>query len=222
MPVTSNLLLKIRGLTHSFGDRNEPVPTLFKSQWDQSGHLWKQTHGTEMVLVTIPKQVCGEVDILYTRSKGLPIAVVTADCVPIILAKKDGKAAAVIHAGWRGTQAGIVNVIWSKLSAEGENPGQWVAAVGPAIGPCCYEVSEDLAQQFESKFGMLGNQVAVPTHRRLDLPAINTEILKGIGFADVDLIRACTRCSRAAEDPTFNSYRRDGAGTRQYSVALLK
>ena len=55
MPVTSNLLLKIRGLTHSFGDRNEPVPTLFKSQWDQSGHLWKQTHGTEMVLVTIPK-----------------------------------------------------------------------------------------------------------------------------------------------------------------------
>jgi len=215
--VQSSLLSGVPGLTHGFGTREEPIPSEILDAWEALKPSWKQVHKADVAHVIYAHQKCGEVDALWTREFGLPISVITADCVPILLARKDGKAAAAVHAGWRGTRAHILNALWEKLRAQGESPKDWVAAVGPAIGPCCYEVSEEIAQDFEREFGTYGKSLAVPRHRILDLPAINAKELERSGVAQVDLLRHCTRCNEA-----FHSYRREGGGTRQYSMVMIK
>jgi YfiH family protein len=216
MKVKSALLDQVRGIHYGFGTRDEPKPSEFLPSWDDLAPEKKQVHGIACGEVTGPAQDLGEVDALFTRTPGIPISVVTADCVPVLLSRKDGKAVAAIHAGWRGTAARIVRATWDKLRAQGEKPADWVAAVGPAIGPCCYEVSEEMAKDFLRVFGWVGG--AVPSFRHLDLPQINTQELKKLGIGGVDLIRACTRCSR---NPKFFSYRKDGSGSRQWSVIRI-
>lgn len=214
---SSPLLSSIPGVLYGFGNCSEPTPASFESIWAPSQPIWRQTHGVTVVEVKEARQACGETDALYTRGV-LPIGVITADCVPILLARRDGCGVAAVHAGWRGTLARVLCRLWDRLSQEGENPGDWAAAIGPAIGPCCYEVSEDLAHAFAAQFSDFGSGLAVPRPRILDLPAINAQELKAIGVKDVDLIRACTRCMMGADGPVFHSYRREGGGTRQYSL----
>jgi YfiH family protein len=187
----------------------------FKEAWEKLGAEKKQVHGVGCVEIREAHQKAGEADAFYSRASGIPVSVVTADCVPVLLARKDGGAVAAVHAGWRGTRAHILRELWKKLSAQGERPGDWIAAIGPAIGPCCYEVSEELARDFAAEFSAVAG--AVPRPRYLDLPSINAQELRAIGMADVDLLRACTLCSK---NPEFFSYRRDGAGTRQWSIVL--
>lgn len=217
----SHLLEKSARVSHGFGTRSEPIPLIspgFLQTWDERRVDWKQVHGTALTCVTSANQRCGEVDALYTRTPGQPIAVVTADCVPILMARCDGKAVAAVHAGWRGTYARILKVLWKQLTEEGEHPQDWVAAVGPAIGPCCYEVSTDLAQDFSDEFGQ-----AVVSQRMLDLPAIQVDELKDIGLREVDLMRICTRCTQSQDSTfSFHSYRREGSGVRQYSVIMIQ
>jgi YfiH family protein len=215
--IQSLLLSKVPGLAHGFGTSEEPVSAQILPAWNALKPTWKQVHKADVARVNYPHQNCGEVDALWTAEFGLPISVVTADCVPILLARKDGKAVAAVHAGWRGTRAHILSTLWEKLKAEGESPSEWVAAVGPAIGPCCYEVSEEIANDFEQEFAAYGKGLAVPKHRILDLPAINAKELEKIGVAQVDLLRHCTRCNDA-----FHSYRREGGGTRQYSSIMIQ
>lgn len=217
MHLKSKLLSQVPGIHHGFGGRNENVPAHLAIEWNAKRAAWKQVHGAAFAEVRESGQACGEVDALWTRKPGLPIAVVTADCVPVLLARRDGGAVAAVHAGWRGTRARILRRLFEGLAAAGEAPGDWVAAIGPAIGPCCYEVSEDLARDFAAQFAEVGG--AVPRRRHLDLPAINRAELRSIGLFDVEVIRACTRCSMDGDGkPLFHSYRREGGGTRQYSV----
>ena len=217
----SGLLMSVPGVSHGFGSRSEPVPGIFLAQWERRP-VWQQIHTTNAVEVSTPKQSCGETDALFSRKPGIPISVVTADCVPILMARKSGGAVAAIHAGWRGTEARILRALWEKLGAQGEKPQDWVAAIGPAIGPCCYEVSEELAQNFAEKFAVHGAGLAVPSHRHLDLPAINAAELKSIGLKDVELLNQCTRCTGTPESPDYFSYRREGKGTRQWSVVMIR
>jgi YfiH family protein len=210
----SSLLSQVHGIVHGFGTREEPIPrTVLAQGWEKVRPQWKQVHGVAIAQVSVAGQLCGEVDALWTRSAELPIAVFTADCVPVLLARKDGQMVAAVHAGWRGTRAHILRALWKDLSAQGESPSEWVAAIGPAIGPCCYEVSEEIASDFEREFSGLGEKVAVPRHRILDLPEINSRELSQIGVGKVEILRFCTRC-----DEGFHSYRREGGGTRQYSA----
>lgn len=219
--LTSDLLAKIPGVQHGFGTLREPVPHVFAPVWPALKPDWKQVHGASCAEVTSTNQLCGDVDALYTQKRAIPIAVVTADCVPILMARKDGGAVAAIHAGWRGTRARILQVLWKELRARGEDPKQWVAAIGPSIGPCCYEVSEELAADFAQEFASAGKGVAVPKHRILDLPATNAWQLREIGLAACDLIRACTRCTTGPNgQPAFHSYRREGGKTRQWSMIM--
>jgi YfiH family protein len=215
--VQSKLLLSIVGVVHGFGTKSEPIPASLLTKWNEQKPSWKQVHGAAAIEVMSGGQSCGEADAIWTRQKDIPIAVVTADCVPILLARKDGLAAAAVHAGWRGTRAHILSALWEKLKAQGEKPAEWIASVGPAIGPCCYEVSEEIADDFQREFAMYGKDLAVPRHRILDLPAINAQELRQIGLKEVDMLRYCTRC-----DEGFHSYRREGGGTRQYSMMMLK
>ncbi len=213
----SSLLSRIPGIDHGFGDARTPVASPLEVRFEERSPVWKQVHGIAIADVNHATQTCGEVDGLFSFERDVVVSVRTADCVPILLARKDGGAVAAVHAGWRGTHARILTALWEKLKARGEKPSDWVAAIGPAIGPCCYEVSPELAEDFEKEHG---GKLAVPSPRMLDLPAVNAAELRDIGMRaeDVEILRACTRCTQDAEGHVFHSYRREGKGTRQYSA----
>jgi YfiH family protein len=208
--ISSKLLTSITGINHFFGTGNEELPETLP--------VWKQNHGTRAVEVLTPQQECGECDTIWTRQPNQPVAVKTADCVPILLARRDATAVAAIHAGWRGTRARIVQEFINSLTEKGE----WVAAIGPCIGPCCYEVSQELAADFRREFPNYGWSTPRTTERYLDLAAINEGQLKEVGIKEVEIIRACTFCAQKDGQPLFHSYRREGKGYRQFSVISSK
>jgi YfiH family protein len=136
-------------------------------------------------------------DGLWSDEPGLPMLKLTADCLPIALARTNGDtpALAVLHAGWRGLLEGVVA---TGVAALGGRPA---AAVGPAIGPCCYEVGRDVGERFAARFGG-----AVLRGRRLDLWATAERALRQAGCASVERVDLCTAC----HPDLFFSHRRDG------------
>ena len=135
-------------------------------------------------------------DGLWTDEPGQPILAMAADCLPIALARSDRRpAVAVLHAGWRGLLDGIVRVGVETLG------GRIQAAIGPAIGPCCYEVGEDVAEPFAAAFG-----ADVVTGRKLDLWTSAERALNAAGVDDVLRTDLCTHCNPAL----FFSHRRTG------------
>lgn len=131
----------------------------------------------------------------------------TADCVPALLAERDGRAAAAVHAGWRGVVAGVVGNAIRELTGAGVDPARLVVALGPAIGPCCYEVGEEVARAVEDASGI--REVTTGAGRpRLDLRLAVRRQLEDRGVPPETITTApwCTRC----RDDLFFSYRRDG------------
>lgn len=121
-------------------------------------------------------------DALITDVKGLAIGVRTADCVPILLNASDIGAVAAIHAGWKGTLAGIVRNAADRLIEMGADPSKIYAAMGPCICGNCYEVGPELAELFTN--AGFGDCVFTPPGGRdhLDLPAANRKILLDCGL----------------------------------------
>ncbi|OFZ22973.1 MAG: hypothetical protein A2X94_00135 [Bdellovibrionales bacterium GWB1_55_8] len=217
----SNLLSAIPGLVHGFGTLSEPVPEALAPAWEKKPE-WHQVHGVRAAEVLYANQKLGDCDAVYSAAPGIPVAIQTADCVPILLARRDGRAVAAVHAGWRGTKSRILRELWKQLSVSGERPEDWVAAIGPAIGPCCYKVSPELAAEFAAEFSSFGKAVAVPKPEILDLPAINVAELRAIGIPKIDLIRSCTFCATSEDgSPRSHSYRREKIRTRQYSGLMI-
>jgi hypothetical protein len=121
-----------------------------------------------------------------------------------------GGAVAAVHAGWRGLAAGVIPRAVAALAelAGGAPP---VAAVGPCIGVCCYEVDTPVLVAMRRRFGAALDAVlapAPPGHARLDLAALAAEALRAAGLAPerIGVLAACTRCEQR-----FHSFRRDGA-----------
>jgi YfiH family protein len=137
-------------------------------------------------------------DGLWSDEPGVPMLKLTADCVPIALARLDGErpALALLHAGWRGLLDGIVASGVRALGA-----GRLTAAVGPAIGPCCYDVDEDVAKPFRAAFG-----ADVVADRRLDLWGSTERALRAAGVEAVERLDLCTACN----PDLFFSHRRTG------------
>lgn len=145
---------------------------------------------------------CGEGDALFAESSDLALSIITADCVPVVLAGPDGLAA--VHAGWRGIAGGIVP---ATLEAAGGGSG-WSAWIGPAIGPCCYEVGEEVAEQVAA---VSGPEVVVPGPAgkpHLDLVAAVRRQLSAAGVEEIYSVPDCTRC----DSERLYSYRREGKG----------
>src|SRR5437879_4408201 len=113
----------------------------------------KQIHSAVIwPFATAPKQPC-KGDASITNTPGLLLGVQTADCVPILLVDPKKRAAAAVHAGWRGTLARIVVKAIGKMQMQfGSKPADFLAAIGPSIGGCCYEVGTEVATQFQSQF----------------------------------------------------------------------
>jgi YfiH family protein len=137
-------------------------------------------------------------DGLWTDERDLPILAMSADCLPIALARVNGDrpAVAVVHAGWRGLLAGVVESAVVSLGG-----GALAASIGPAIGPCCYDVRDDVADPFRARFGR-----KIVNGGRLDLWRAAEEVLREAGVAQVDRFDLCTAC----HPELFFSHRRDG------------
>jgi YfiH family protein len=170
----------------------------------------RQVHGARVVRVDAPCAPAEEADAVLTTAEGVAACVSVADCVPILLADPETGAVAAVHAGWRGTlaRAAAEGVLALRREA-GAPASRLLAAVGPSIGPCCYEVSEDLAAQFRHA---LGDAVVRPESRpKLDLWRANAVALSQAGVpADrIELLRRCTSCER----DHFFSHRRDAGRT---------
>jgi YfiH family protein len=172
-----------------------------------------QQHGTEVAFVhreadTDP----GHADAVVSTLAGVAVGVMTADCVPVLLAMDDGRVVAAVHAGWRGIAAGVVP---SAFEAMARTAGQWrrvAAVIGPHIGPCCYEVDSPVIERLRVRFSKLLDSMLTPRspeHSMLDLGAlVRVELIRaGVRPADVGILPdACTCC----DAERFHSYRRDG------------
>jgi purine-nucleoside/S-methyl-5'-thioadenosine phosphorylase / adenosine deaminase len=145
-----------------------------------------------------------EGDGLWTDEPRLPMLKVTADCLPIALARTKGDPAlALLHAGRLGLLEGIIE---EGVAALG---GDVAAVVGPGIGPCCYEVGEDIANAYRARFGAKALQ-----GRHLDLWTVSERVLQAAGVDSVERLDLCTAC-----DPSqFFSHRRDGGATGRQGV----
>ena len=145
-------------------------------------------------------------DGLWTDEPDLPILAMSADCLPIALVRIKGEApaVAVLHAGWRGLLEGI-----AASGVEALGHGALAAAVGPAIGPCCYEVGEEVAAPFRERFGD-----DVVRDGRLDLWTSAERALRAAGVEQVERFDRCTAC----EPETFFSHRRDAGHTGRQGV----
>ncbi len=149
-------------------------------------------------------------DGLWTDEPGRAVMLLSADCLPVALARANGDpAVAALHVGWKGLLAGIVE---SGVAALGG--GRIAAAIGPGIGPCCYEVGDEVASPFRERFG-----AEVVVGRRLDLHEATERALRAAGCEDVERVGLCTSC----EEALFFSHRRDRGRTgRQGIVAALR
>lgn len=152
---------------------------------------------------------CGEGDALVSHGRGLALVVMTADCVPVLLASDE--AVAAVHAGWRGLVSGVV-----PAAVEGLRGAPVRAWIGPAIGPCCYEVGSEVARQVctASK-----PSVEVPGPRgrpHLDLQRAAAHQLAAAGVGEIQRIDCCTRC----HPEKLWSYRRDANSTGR-NMALI-
>ena len=172
----------------------------------------RQIHGATVAHVRAPGEELGEADALTTTVPSVGLAVMTADCVPLALAsEREGRVAAV-HLGWRGLAAGLVEVAVEQFGS----PRDVVAAIGPAIGPCHYEVGPEVVEAVRRGTHGVASVEAREGAPRLDLPATVEGLLRRVGISEVDRSDACTAC----EPGRFFSHRRDGATGRQALVAV--
>ena len=136
-------------------------------------------------------------DGLWTDEPQLPILAMSADCLPIAITRTESpRAIAVLHAGWRGLSEGVVAAGVHALGS-----GSLAAVIGPAIGPCCYQVGPDVSEPFTAAFGP-----DVLRGRKLDLWSAADHALRGAGVEEVERVDLCTR----DYPQLFFSHRRDG------------
>jgi polyphenol oxidase len=176
-----------------------------------------QVHGARVVVVTEtpePGDVvdAGECDAIVTALPGVGLVVQTADCVPLLLAADD--AIGAIHAGWRGASAGVVPSAlkaFLRIVANRETVRAWI---GPAIGPCCYEVGPEVAGRFPPRFSQPSNG----DRFLFDLPGYVVWQLEEAGIRPVRIMQpnGCTFCG----GERYASYRRDGARASRM-IALI-
>ncbi len=170
----------------------------------------RQVHGSRVVDAAAPGEPTEEADGVVSGDRGVAACVAVADCVPILVADPRRDLVAAVHAGWRGTLARAAARGVEALVARGSDARDLLAAVGPAIGPCCYEVSPELAARFRAE---LGPDVASARAGggRVDLWLANELVLRSAGLAParIEVVGRCTSC----EDRVFFSHRRDRGRT---------
>lgn len=182
--------------------------------------LPRQTHTDRCRTNDLP---CEEdTDAVILTEPGISAMVQVADCVPVILYEPERHIGAVIHAGWRGTAQAITQKVAQLLiETHGTNPAKLVAAIGPSIGGCCYEVSVEVAvavaQTIPEQPEHLYQTMQNGNKPYVDLKQVNSLQLQALGISQIEVLNACTRC---LNDQLW-SHRRGEAG-RQVAFLQLK
>jgi YfiH family protein len=202
--LTSATLAKA-GFLHAFPTRDTPDATLLEALATGTVIQVKQVHGAKAVLAA---EAAGqEADALVARAGDGAVGVRVADCVPVLVADPASGAVAAIHAGWRGVVGGVLGAGVELLGGRG-----LVAAIGPCIGACCFEVGRDVGEKLGFVVGETGDKAYV------DLRAAVRAQLRALGLADgsIEDVAGCTK-----HDPErFHSYRRDGANSGRMLAAI--
>jgi polyphenol oxidase len=158
-------------------------------------------------------------DAVVTAEPNVMIAILTADCAPVLLVDPRKRIIGVTHAGWRGSFDRIAEKTVSRMRELGAVPDDIVAWVGPMIGGCCYEVSEELAGQFQDEFGSLAEPgKPFANGRLLDLPELNAAQLVKMGLRR-DHVHRSGLCTMHLRDQ-FYSYRGDQGTTGRIISAM--
>jgi len=240
---------------HARSKQAELVLNLGFSEWDERARVeenrrrFQKALGAESMTLVALRQIHSDIihvidaappqplrgDALVTAAPGILIAVQTADCIPILLADPEHRVVAAVHAGWRGTLKRIAEKTVGRMRMLfGSRPEKILAAVGPGIGRCCYEVGPEVAKEFASQFEtarewfdgpydalasgedpnplpwltmMPPGHQPEPPRVQLDLRAANRAILEGAGVAARN-ISASDLCTSCRTDLLF-SYRRE-------------
>lgn len=160
-------------------------------------------------------------DALMTDVPGVPLMLCFADCTPILLFDPVHRAAAVAHGGWKGTVRSIAaKTVRAMADAFGTRPEDCLAAIGPAIGPCCYEVGGEVAEEFRKAFPQFADEIIIEKDGKIHLDLWNINRLQleeaGILPAHVDVAGVCTSCHAR----TFFSYRAEGPATGRIAAVM--
>jgi YfiH family protein len=180
----------------------------------------RQVHGRTVLVVrpTEPLPPMPEADAIISTDPCRVISVRVADCVPILIADRRGRAVAAIHAGWRGTAAGVTTAAVEALADLGVAAADLAIAIGPSIGPCCYQVDDAVREAFVSGDATACFAPDGPGHWRLDLAQANRQqlIAAGVVPSAVSMAEACT--SHRSDD--WFSYRREGRDAGRMVAAI--
>jgi purine-nucleoside/S-methyl-5'-thioadenosine phosphorylase / adenosine deaminase len=210
-------LVELPGLVHGFeqklgrahGESRDETRARMTAALAPSGRLrlLRQVHGTHVCQA--PWEGTPEGDAAVTSEVGELLGIETADCLPVLIVDPVRRAVAAAHAGWRGTAAGVAARAVEAIVAQGSRPGDLVAALGPSIGACCYEVGPEV----EEAFGPAGAAFFRPGPRgraHLDVRAANRAQLVAAGLREA-AIHDVADCTYHQPD-LYHSYRRDGKG----------
>ncbi|MDO8462389.1 MAG: peptidoglycan editing factor PgeF [Deltaproteobacteria bacterium] len=226
--IFSTLLGKIKGVTHGFGTRFDAVPL--------NGHLLQQVHGKKIIVIRRGEECRGvlqyaptnepKADAWITNASSIVLGIKTADCVPILMYDPIQKVVAAVHAGWKGTSFNISGETVKMMREEFYcKPSDIIAAIGPAVGFCCYEVEDDVVSLFKKNYGP--NPALVVKGEKKGKYFLNTQgvnrrqLLEGGLLPEkIETIFLCTHC-RA---DLLHSVRRDGdeAGRQVSWVSLIQ
>jgi len=181
----------------------------------------KQVHGDRIIIADGQNSSKEDADAVITRKPKIPIGILTADCVPVIVADKSNRIGAVIHSGWKGTVQNIAGKTIRKITEISEaKASELFAAIGPSIGGCCYEVGEDVALKFKEEFDGRLDVVKKRNEKFFvslrDAVALELE-REGISRSNIDILDYCTFC----DEELFYSYRREGQKAGRMSAILM-
>jgi len=223
----SSLLRGVPGITHGFSLRHHGDMRIEKNRIQflqllslSHPHLimGEQVHGTNVGLVAVSSisPILGVDGLMVRRDEGktggLGVGVIVADCVPILISAADGTCVAAIHAGWKGTMGNIVGAAVKTMMSNGIEPRDIVAAIGPHIGMCCYDIPEDRAHQFQSLFKNDDRAVNKNNGKwYADIGYMNLQQLcrAGVPKENIDFAIMCTSC----QTDILYSYRKDSKQT---------
>lgn len=216
----------VPGLLHGFLDRRDCAgagawdPIVARAGIALPVHTARQVHGNRVVDAPVEPRIGDDrpqADAVVAATRGLAVGVVTADCVPILLLARDRRVVAAVHAGWRGAAAGVIEATLDRMrTAFAVGAREVEACIGPAIGPCCYQVGAEVHAAFSARTGDRTAPAWRPDgdRHRVDLRHAARLLLVGAGVERVAVVGPCTQC-----DDGWCSYRRDGENAgRQLGV----